>query len=92
MDHHVGFQPRQPALGRVAPPTGVDEPDLAIGEPQQGVVLDMFPISPRGRDAVSEEHDGVAVAEREVIGEGRSRGGGPRKEGDRKNLSHVHLE
>src|SRR5205814_22545 len=58
---------------RVAAAPGVDEPDLAVGEPQQGVVLDDLPVGAGGGDAVAQEHDRVAVAEGEVGGPG---GGG----------------
>ena len=63
----VAVEPLEAAGGGVAAPAGVDEADLAVGEPQQRVVLDDLAVGPRRRDAVAEEDDRVAVAQGEVI-------------------------
>ena len=71
----VAVQPLEAPGGRVAAPAGVDEPDLAAGEPQQGVVLDDLAVGPRRRDAVAQEDDRVAVPQG-VVGPPRTGGGG----------------
>src|SRR6185312_7040533 len=65
--------PLEPPGGGIAAPAGVDEPDRAAGEAQQGVILDDLAVGPRRRDAVAQEDDGVAVPQREL---------GPRRHGE----------
>ena len=64
----VPWQSFETAGRRVAADADVEEPHIAIGEPQQRVVLDVLPISPGGRDAVTQERHRITVPNRKVVG------------------------
>ena len=65
-------QSRESAGGRIPADADVDELHLAIGIPQQRVVLDQFAVLAGGRNAVPQKRDRVAVTNGKVVGRDRT--------------------